>query len=162
MLTPLLSRWYARLAQAVDWTVGWTKLPPPLGVATLLGMRLTLRPFSMLEIGLTRTAQWGGRGHSQTLKSFVKMLLGMRLNAQGPAQQAADPANEMAGIDLRLRCPRGVRCATYAQLVAEDEGGHVPTRYLGLFGIESWSADGRERYFGEFAETIPTEIEGLI
>src|SRR5437868_15355757 len=39
MLTPLLSRWYARLAQAVDWMVGWTKLPPPLGAATLLGMR---------------------------------------------------------------------------------------------------------------------------
>ena len=29
----------------------------------LVGMRLTLRPLSTLEVGLTRTAQWGGEGH---------------------------------------------------------------------------------------------------
>ncbi len=119
----------------------------------LMGQRLTVRPFSNLEIGLTRTAQWGGRGRSQTWKSFARMLAGTGVNADTPDAQPLDPANEMAGYDLRLRCPTGVRCAGYAQLIGEDRAGLWPSRFLGLYGIESWSADGRERWFAEYTET---------
>jgi membrane-associated phospholipid phosphatase len=119
----------------------------------IVGQRLTLRPFSNLEIGLTRTAQWGGRGRTQSLKSFFDMLTGTGLNAHTPNQEADDPANEMAGYDMRLRCFGGVPCAFYAQLIGEDQAGLFPSHFLGLYGVESWSADGRQRYFAEYAET---------
>lgn len=118
-----------------------------------IGQRLTLRPLDGIEIGLTRTAQWGGRGRPQGLKSFVRMLAGTGVNADTAQQEAVDPANEMAGFDLRARCPSGAPCAVYLQLIGEDRAGLWPSRYLGLYGIETWSADGRERYFAEYAET---------
>ena len=116
------------------------------------GQRLTFRPFSNLEIGLTRTAQWGGRGRQQTFKSFLNMLTGKGVNADTTAQQADDPANEEAGFDFRLKCPLGLRCAAYTQLTGEDQAGVLPSRYLGLYGLESWSSDGNQRYYVEWAE----------
>jgi hypothetical protein len=117
----------------------------------LVGTRITLRPFSFLELALSRTAQWGGSGHSESADSFWRMLAGLGVNSHDASE---DPANEMSGYDLRLRCPRSVRCAAYAQLIGEDATRYLPGRFLGLYGLEAWSADGRHRWFVELAETI--------
>ncbi len=119
----------------------------------IIGQRLTFKPFSNLEIGLTRTAQWGGRGRPQSVGSLFDLLIGKGVNADTVNEQKVDPANEMAGFDLRLRCPAGLPCAAYTQLIGEDEAGALPSRFLGLYGVETWSADGRQRYFAEYAET---------
>jgi Capsule assembly protein Wzi len=119
----------------------------------LVGQRFTFKPVSNLEIGLTRTAQWGGEGRPQSWRSFAHMLSGIGVNADTVEQQAQDPANGMAGYDARLRCPTAWRCAGYLQLIGEDRGGFLPSRYLGLYGLESWSADGRQRVFAEYTET---------
>jgi hypothetical protein len=108
----------------------------------------------LLEIGLTRTAQWGGRGRPQSFDSFLLMLESARFNPDTPAKQAEDPAKELAGLELRLRCGSIVPCAFYAQLAAEAETRNVPSNFLGLYGLESWSADGRHRWFAEFAVTV--------
>lgn len=119
----------------------------------LFGQRLTFRPLSNLEFGLTHIAQWGGRGRPRSLRDLLRGLVGMGLNGHTPEEQASDPANAMAGYDLRWRCPTGVRCAVYAQLIGEDQAGGLPSRLLGLYGVEAWSADGRDRYLAEYAET---------
>lgn len=119
----------------------------------IVGARLTLRPFTHLEIGLTRTAQWGGKGRDMSAHSLVRLLTGAGANADNIGDQPSDPGNQLAGFDLRLRCPSWLRCATYAQLAGEDEASHLPSRYLGLYGIEAWSEDGRSRFFAEYAET---------
>jgi membrane-associated phospholipid phosphatase len=122
--------------------------------AQFIGMRLTLRPLQSLEIGLTRTAQWGGDGRPEDLKSFLRMLLNRGVNPNTAAGVAADPANEEAGFDVRWRCAGGWPCALYTQLIGEDSTRGLPGRFLGLYGAEAWSADGRHRWFAEFAETI--------
>ncbi|HJV62364.1 MAG TPA: capsule assembly Wzi family protein, partial [Albitalea sp.] len=122
--------------------------------AFFVGNRFTFKPWRRLEIGLTRTAQWGGAGHPNSVKSFAKMLLGIGVNPNTPAEVPEDPANEMSGYDLRLRCGDALRCAVYTQLIGEDATHGWPGRFLGLYGIESWSADGTQRWFGEFAETL--------
>jgi len=119
--------------------------------STLVGTRLTMRPFSLLEIAFTRTAQWGGHGRPQSVQSFARMLVGLGANT---ANQEGDPANEMTGFDVRLRCPGHVPCTAYGQFIGEDATHHVPARFLGLYGLETWSADGRYRWFAEFAETL--------
>ena len=119
----------------------------------LVGNRLTVRPLSWLEIGLTRTAQWGGKGRPQSLSSFGRMLAGGGVNADTSAEAKNDPANELAGFDFRLRCPLSLPCAGYAQAIGEDQAGLLPSHYLGLYGMELWSNDGYGRWFWEYAET---------
>ena len=52
----------------------------------LVGTRITMRPLTWLEIGLSRTAQWGGRGRPESLDSFVQMLVGLGVNVEDDAQ----------------------------------------------------------------------------
>ncbi len=119
----------------------------------LVGSRLSLRPLDGLEIGLTRTAQWGGHGRPQSARSFLEMLSDVGLNRDDPEDRADDAANALAGVDLRLRCPGSLRCAVYLQGIGEDEAGGLPSRWLGLYGLEAWSADGRWRWFAEMLES---------
>jgi len=119
----------------------------------LVGTRITLRPLPLLELALSRTAQWGGHGRPQSLASFLKMLVGRGVNANGAEEAARDPANEMSGFELRLRCP-GSGCAGYVQLIGEDATHNVPSSFLGLYGVEAWSADGRHRWFAELVDTV--------
>jgi hypothetical protein len=119
----------------------------------LLGARLTLRPTRFLEIGWTRTAQWGGRGRDNSPGSLLRLITGAGTNADTATEQSTDPGNQMSGFDLRLRCPAGLACVVHGQLIGEDEAGHLPSRYLGAYGVETWSTDGRHRFFAEYAET---------
>ena len=119
----------------------------------VLGARFEFRPFSHLEVGFERTAQWGGVGRNQSARSFIDAVLGLHTNADTAQQVAIDPANEMAGYDVRVRCPDFLRCAVYGQAIGEDSAGHLPSRFLSLGGLELWSADGRHRLFAEAART---------
>lgn len=117
-----------------------------------IGNRFTLKPFANLELGVTRTAQWGGRGRHASLGSLARLLIGSNTNVD-VSQAVLDPGNQMSGFDARLRCPGGWRCAAYAQLIGEDEARFLPSKYLGMYGLEFWSADGASRVFAELAET---------
>jgi hypothetical protein len=119
----------------------------------LVGFRLTLAPWNGVELGLTKMAQWGGRGREQSLHSFLDMLTGLHSNADTASQQAVDPANSLAGFSARVRCPSAWGCAVYGELEGEDQAGVMPSKYLGMYGIEHWSADGTQRWFLEYAET---------
>jgi Animal haem peroxidase len=45
----VLKRVFARLAQALDWRIGWPNLPLPVGVATLIALRATLRRENLFD-----------------------------------------------------------------------------------------------------------------
>ncbi|MFK7886944.1 MAG: capsule assembly Wzi family protein [Gammaproteobacteria bacterium] len=104
----------------------------------LLGGRLAFRPLSSLEIGITRTAQWGGAGRPENLDSLFDLLIG-RDNAGDDGLSAADePGNQMAGYDWRWTMWRGrVPAVFYGQLIGEDEAGGLPSRFLGLIGVSA-------------------------
>lgn len=120
----------------------------------LIANRLTFKPWRFAELGLTKTTQWGGSGRPQTWRSFFDAWFGADLNTDGDTTAAGDAANALAGFDLRLRCPFGLRCAAYGQWVGEDEASNLPSKYLNLWGLEGWSADGAHRWFAEIAETF--------
>ena len=127
--------------------------PPRRGSDPLLtGWRLTARPLPLLEISLTRMTQFGGEGHPETLGSFARAVVGSHANAQTAAAQSRDSGNGLAGADLRIRCPFGVRCAAYTQVMGEDSRKHLPFKYLEVLGAEAWTADGSMRFFVEAAE----------
>ena len=118
----------------------------------LSGLRMTARPFSHLELGLTRMAQFGGRGHAETLGSFGRAVFGAHANAQNAQDKVRDSGNGLAGYDIRVRCPDAVRCAVYGQFIGEDDRKHVPYKFMNVLGTELWSADGATRFYLEAAE----------
>ncbi len=109
--------------------------------AQLFGMRATWKPHARVEVGLSRTAQWCGDGRPCDAGTFWDLLTGND-NGQPPARQ---PGNQLGGIDLRWSVP-WMPVALYAQAIGEDEANHMPSKYLGLAGIEFWGGWGERSW----------------
>src|SRR5206468_14437 len=98
---------------------------PARGSNSLLsGIRLTARPLSHVEVGVTRMVQFGGEGRAETIHSFVRALSGRQQNVPPGTDAAIDSGNGLAGYDVRVRCPDVLRCAVYGQLIGEDDKKH--------------------------------------
>ena len=102
-----------------------------------LGMRVAFKPKTNLEIGLSRTAQWGGEGRPQTSDSLLSLLLGQDNIGSDGITRETEPGNQMAGFDVRWKQKLlPINLAFYTQGIGEDEAGGFPSRFLGLFGVE--------------------------
>ncbi len=120
--------------------------------ALLFGLRVEMRPHPTLQLGLSRTAQWCGEGRPCGLGTFWDLLVGND-NQEDLDEQ---PGNQLAGLDLRWAWPGGrVPVAVYAQGIGEDEAGGLPSKYLGLFGLEFWGGLGAAsfRAYAEYSDT---------
>ena len=108
--------------------------------AKLVGMRVNFKPLNRLEIGLSRTAQWGGEGRPEDMETFFNLLIGRDNRGEGEinADGSNEPGNQLGGIDWRLsQSYAGISGAFYGQIVGEDEAGNLPSHVLGLAGIET-------------------------
>jgi len=109
----------------------------------LFGMRFSFKPRPDLEIGLARTAQWGGEGRSESLESFGRMVIGESNFGDTDEDVPGGNANQLAGVDVRWASPLGeLPYALYGQLIGEDEAGGLPYRFIGLAGVEFWGRIG--------------------
>ena len=127
----------------------------------LIGMRIELQPLPSLQLGLSRTLQWGGRGRDQSFRSLWKGLLGRDNTAENAADE---PGNQLAGIDARWHwsLDQGRQMAVYGQIVGEDEAGLLPSRNMGLAGME-WAVQRGSsswRLFVERANVIARDAFG--
>lgn len=117
--------------------------------------RVNFRPRPWLDVGLSRTAQWCGKGRPCDLSAFGDLLIGHdNRNAELP--ESREPGNQMAGYDMRLRSPwKRLPVAIYGQLIGEDEAGGLPSRMLGQLGAETWGGTrwGSYRLHVEYADT---------
>ena len=117
--------------------------------------RLAFKPKPWLEVGLSRTAQFCGEGRECDLGTFWDMLRG-RDNTDDSLADPEQPGNQMAGYDVRLRSPwRGLPMAVYGQFIGEDEAGGLPSKFLGLMGVEAWGGgtQGSWRAHAEYTDT---------
>lgn len=121
----------------------------------LIGQRLTFKPWSWIEIGLTRDTQMGGAGRASGISTILNQAFttGGEHTFQGSLQQ--DSSNGVAGYDVKLNCPKNVHCAFYFQWMGEDSSGqsHLPNSFMTLEGLEWWSTSGRHRVFTEYMQT---------
>jgi hypothetical protein len=84
------------------------------------------------------------------------MLVGRDNQVDAGGGTTEQPGNQMAGYDLRLRSPwRALPVAFYTQWIGEDEAGNLPSKFLGLFGVEGWASTGLGglRVRAEYADT---------
>ena len=114
----------------------------------LIGMRLQLQPFDSLELGLSRTMQWGGRGRAEGPETLLNGLLGKDNAGTSGITAENQPGNQLGGFDWRWqfaerRDPGAWRSAAfYGQLIGEDENGYLPSAYLFQAGLSSrWVLD---------------------
>ena len=120
------------------------------------GARLTMRPQPWLEVGLSRGLQTAGAGRPSGLNEFVKAFFGQQTNKDA-ADAFQDSSNQIAGYDVRLRCPQALGpCALYTQWMGEDSAGKyppLPYRFMKLFGAETSYGQGQYRVFAEYSDT---------
>jgi hypothetical protein len=107
-----------------------------------MGMRLVFKPAPIFEFGLSRTAQFCGKGRQCDLGTFGRMLIGRdNRGIRGlPDDPDVEPGNQMAGFDVRIVSPfKPLPIAIYGQEIGEDNSSTgIPERYLAIFGTEAW------------------------
>lgn len=124
--------------------------------ARLFGLRASFKPLESLEIGLSRTAQWCGETRPCDFSAFTDLLLGNDNRGVNVAP-GEEPGNQLAGIDMRWRLPRGVPVALYMQWIGEDtrRGGPELGDWLRQLGAEHWGTVGawQHRTYFEVSDT---------
>lgn len=115
---------------------------PDVDRPLFMGMRLVFKPAPIFEFGMSRTAQFCGKGRRCDLETLGRMLIGKdNRGIRGlPDDPEAEPGNQMAGFDVRIVSPfKALPIAVYGQEIGEDNSSTgIPERYLGLFGAETW------------------------
>jgi hypothetical protein len=128
----------------------------PMPKVRFLAARVNFKPRPWLELGLTRTAQWCGGERPCGWGQFADMLVGRDNQVENGNVSEDQPGNQLAGYDMRLRSPwRALPLAFYTQLIGEDEAGGLPSKFMGLLGLETWHslAPGALRLRAEYADT---------
>lgn len=124
--------------------------------AKLLGARFSFRPLHWLELGLSRTAQWGGEGRPQGFSSFADVVLGKDNVDAADVAAGNEPSNQLAGLDWRASWSNGAATVDfYGEFIGEDEAGSLPSRYITTLGLGStFSVRGSElRVYYESTDT---------
>lgn len=136
---------------------------PDVPSAKLLGLRLNVRPLPWLELGASRTAQWGGQGRPESFDSLQNLILGNDNLEEGRLSIADEPGNQLGGIDWRAswNFARG-SIDFYGELIGEDEAGGLPSRQLVTLGVgSSFSLAGDDfRLYAESSDTTARRVVG--
>lgn len=97
----------------------------------LWGMRLNFKPHPYIEFGLERTAILGGKGRSESLKTWWYSFTGQAENKTG-----SGAGDQRAGLDVKLTLPFRLQpLQLYAEADGEDEAGGLPTKWAYVTGI---------------------------
>ncbi len=127
----------------------------------LMGSRIVVRPWPWLELGASRTAMWGGEGRDNSMKTFLKSVLG-RDNSCNGSDCSGQPGNQLHGFDARLSLDSWLPgVALYGQLIGEDgrpETSVVPAKNMYQAGAE-WRRDDA-LVFAEWTDSS-AELAGL-
>ncbi|WP_119354245.1 capsule assembly Wzi family protein [Azohydromonas sediminis] len=108
----------------------------------LFGLRVEAAPRPWLTVGASRAIQWGGRGRDNSLGSLWDAFVGRDNTGTNN-----EPGNQLGGFDARVSLAGlGAPIALYTQWIGEDEAGYLPTKYLTLFGAETWFQHGGWRW----------------
>lgn len=128
--------------------------------AKLIGLRLTARPFQALEIGASRSLQWGGEGRPESISSLWDAFTGSKDNG-GTGE--ADPSNQIAGLDFRLNMQPLVQVPVgfYGQYIGEDEAGLMPAKKMYLAGAD-FSSNYKNMPYQLYAEWADTRTNGEV
>ncbi len=117
----------------------------------LWGLNLNFKPIPQLELGLQRTAIFGGDGRSESLKAWWISLTGSGENVDSPDP---DEGDQRAGFYVKLTLPfRWQPIQVYLDAAGEDQRNSFPSKWAYITGVYLPGIAGLERVDlrGEFA-----------
>ena len=114
--------------------------------AAILGMRIELNPNKRLNIGLSRTAQFGGDGRSVKLTTIKDIILGK------DNQGKESPGNQLGALDIKYSFKGN---EIYGQIAGEDEAGYLPSRTFYYLGFSKYLNNDYDKKIS--IETLETE-----
>lgn len=126
------------------------------------GIRLDFKPIRFLELGLTKTALFGGKGRKEDLGAFWNSLVGKGENAETP--DPSEPGDQRAGYDVKLVIPFSYQPVTfYLESAGEDEAGGLPSKWAYIYGVYFPRVANLDRLElgGEYADTVISEASGI-
>lgn len=127
--------------------------------ALLFGGRFNFRPTENLEIGLSRTIQWGGKGRTEDTGAFTEHLIG----GGNSNQTDRTTANQLGGIDFRYTISfAGAQWSLYHEKVAgENENNHRLTEYIHTSGLSGSFATSKthNRIVLEYTDTANDSLK---
>lgn len=126
--------------------------------AKLIGLRLTAQPTPYLELGASRSIQWGGEGRPESFSSLWDAFIG---NKDNGGTGKADPSNQVAGFDARLNLQPLVQVpvSLYGQYIGEDEAGGLPAKSMYLAGVD-YSSSVNNMPYQLYTEWVDTRTNG--
>ncbi|WP_180077254.1 capsule assembly Wzi family protein [Acinetobacter sp. YH12251] len=126
--------------------------------AKLIGLRLTAQPTPYLELGASRSIQWGGEGRPDSFSSLWDAFIG---NKDNGGTGEADPSNQVAGFDARLNLQPLVQVpvSLYGQYIGEDEAGGLPAKSMYLAGVD-YSSSVNNMPYQLYTEWVDTRTNG--
>lgn len=132
--------------------------------ANLLGSRVSIKPFSWFELGISRTAQWGGEGRPQDASSLWNLIIGNDSRGQdGIAADGSDePGNQMGGHDFRINFGLwGMQFIAFQQRISEDEDDFKPIQTIDTQGLEiSFASNSiQNRFIFEYSDTATPALK---
>lgn len=137
--------------------------------AKLLGFTLAFMPVEGLEIGLRRTAQYGGEGRPESLSTLFDLIIGSdNCGSNGIGECTGDrdnePGNQLAAIDVNWHMPFEHPYVLYAQVMGEDEAGLLPAKKAHLFGLSSVFEfeETQNRVYVEYSDTTTNFSTGQL
>lgn len=110
----------------------------------LMGLRVVVRPWPWLELGVSRASMWGGEGRDNSFKMFLKAVLSRDNSCYQPGC-SEQPGNQLGGYDARLSLDQWLPgVALYGQIIGEDSRPDdipLPAKNMYQAGAE-WRRDG--------------------
>ncbi len=133
--------------------------------AKLVGMRLTVNPLPIWEIGFSRTLQIGGEGQPDSFKAYWNALIGNDNGCHsGEAKLCVgddNASNQLAGFDTRINLAPllNIPVSIYGQAIGEDERHSLPQKYFYQAGAD-FSSSFKNMPYSMYFEWTETRNEG--
>lgn len=128
----------------------------------LYGVRLDLKPCRFLEMGLAKTAIFGGKGRNENFGTFLRSLTGAGENPD--TTDINEPGDQRAGYDVKLVLPFKYQpLVLYTEGAGEDQGGVFPSKWAYIYGVYLPRVANLERLelWGEYANTWVPSSPGV-
>ena len=124
----------------------------------LWGMRINFRPLESLEVGLSRTSQWGGGDREERPPTLWDLFIGnVASDDHNEFGSEKEAANQLSGIDVKwyLQPLFDLPVNMYLEVVGEEESGDFPSHAMWLIGAEySWhSKEYWQKIYFEVSDT---------
>ncbi len=162
---PVLLPWIFKYLGLVKFVGFWTELEGNRYVpdAELMGMRINLKPFPFMELGMSRTIMLGGRGpwaakgiSDLDFSDWIKVLSGKNISG-------SLDTNQIAGVDVLLhflnaekKIPLIRSLDIWGELYGEDEAASLPSKngYVIGFKLADLFFNGKTDLIIEHADNV--------